>query len=197
MKNPPVLTAACAALSFAVAALAFGAMQPGYDHLQHPLSVLGGRGVPYAQAFNLAAFVLPGALLAWVGWRLRASLGEGAGWCPRIGAQVAMLAALAFAAQGLLPLDPQDLDATTSRLHATTWVLWWIAAVSGCGLMAFERRASLRWRLACATTAALVLLCAPLAGSILAVAPSQRVALVAWFAWWLLAVREMGKRRQP
>ena len=34
------------------------------------------------------------------------------------------LSALAFAAQGVVPLDPEDTDATASRLHVLAWMLW-------------------------------------------------------------------------
>src|SRR3546814_9922281 len=67
--------------------------------------------MPHALAFNALGFVLPGVLAALVAWRLRASLDAGAPWAARIGAWLALLSALAFAAQGLLPLDPRDLEA--------------------------------------------------------------------------------------
>src|SRR3546814_1754845 len=72
-------------------------------------------------------FLLPGVLAALVAWRLRASLDDGAPWAARIGAWLALLSALAFAAQGLLPLDPRDLESDASRMHATMWTLWWVA----------------------------------------------------------------------
>src|SRR3546814_10898701 len=80
--------------------------------------------MPHALAFNVLGFVLPGVLAALVAWRLRASLDDGAPWAARIGAWLALLSALAFAAQGLLPLDPRGLEADASRMHATMWTLW-------------------------------------------------------------------------
>src|SRR3546814_3200643 len=52
-----------------------------------------------------------------------------------------LLSALAFAAQGLLPLDPRDLEADASRMHATMWTLWWVALLPAAVLLAFGSRA--------------------------------------------------------
>src|SRR3546814_11255366 len=93
--------------------------------------------MPHALAFNVLGFVLPGVLAALVAWRLRASLDDGAPWAARIGAWLALLSALAFAAQGLLPLDPRDLAADASRMHATMWTLWWVALLPAAVLLAF------------------------------------------------------------
>lgn len=120
-----------AALVGAGSALAFGAALDGYSHAQHPLALLGARGVPHALAFNVAGFLVTGLLAAAAAMALRGRLPVDAGWTARIGARMLLLSALAFAAQGLLPLDPGDLDGATSRWHATTWTLWWIAATAG------------------------------------------------------------------
>ena len=83
--------------------------------------------IPHALAFNAFGFVLPGLLMAVVAWQWRKRLSGGAPWAARIAARLALLSALAFAAQGLLPLDPADLDAPASHAHATAWMLWWVA----------------------------------------------------------------------
>ena len=120
-----------AALCAVLAAAGFGAVLEGYSQAQHPLALLGARGVPHALAFNVAGFLVTGLLAAAAAMALRGRLPVDAGWTARIGARMLLLSALAFAAQGLLPLDPGDLDGATSRWHATTWTLWWIAATAG------------------------------------------------------------------
>src|SRR5262245_48854967 len=110
-----LLAAACSL----IAVVAFGAMLDGYSHLIHPLAWLGARGVPRATAFNLLGFVLPGALAAVVALRLRTRLPSRAGWAGRIGVALLLLSTLAFTAQGLLPLDPAELDGPVSQWHAT------------------------------------------------------------------------------
>ncbi len=43
---------------------------------------------------------------------------------PQVGSQMLLLAGLAFAAMGLLPLDVDDLHGPASQLHASAWMIW-------------------------------------------------------------------------
>jgi hypothetical protein len=173
-----------AAALFAAALLLANVGVPDYSHRVHPVALRGSAGLPWAFGFNLLAFVLPGALLAWTGLRLRIALGD-AGWLARIGIVLVQLSALAFAAQGLFPLDPQDTDATVSRLHALAWMLWWIAFVPGALLSALGARRGIAFALACLAAAVLVPLLAAVAPIGLWVGVAQRLAFALWFGWWL------------
>src|SRR5690606_20688472 len=104
MRQLPLLAAIAAAILSAGAVAGFGAALDGYSQALHPVGLLGARGLPHALAFNVLGFVRPGVLAAFVGWRLRAAMDHGAPWAARIGAWLALLSALAFVAQGLLPL---------------------------------------------------------------------------------------------
>ena len=57
-----------------------------------------------------------------------------------------LLSALGFVALGLLPLDPADLHNASSSYHATAWMLWWVAFVSGAALLATGLRGQAIWR---------------------------------------------------
>jgi len=177
-----------AAAMFALALALAGTGVPLYSHLVHPVALRGTAGLPWATGFNFAAFVIPGVLLAWSGVRLRAEL-EGAGWLARIGVVLVQLSALAFAAQGLSPLDAEGADATGSRLHALAWMLWWIAFVPGALLLAIGARRGAGFAIACVFAAVLVPLLAVFAPIGLWVGIAQRLAFGLWFAWWLLAGR--------
>ena len=187
MTSPFKLSAAALAL-FAGALLAARIGLPEYAHRLHPLGLRGAIGMPWAFAFNLFAFVLPGVLLLWAGQRLRDALGD-AGWLARIGSVLVQLSALAFAAQGVLPPDAGDSDATASRLHALAWMLWWIAFVPGVLLLAVGARRGIGFSLACLLAGLLVPLLAVFApvGSWIGLA--QRLAFATWFGWWLVASR--------
>jgi hypothetical protein len=128
--------AAAAGLVFVLAVLLSGAGLDGYSHRVLPVGVLGAHAVAHATAFNYAAFVLPGALAAWLAWHRRGLLPASAGWPARLGTGMVLLSALAFALQGLLPLDLGNLDGRASRLHAAAWTLWWVAFVPGALLLA-------------------------------------------------------------
>ncbi len=157
----------------------------GFSHRTYPLAWLGATGIPGAFFFNAFAFVLAGVLAAIALQPLRSALPAEAGWSARIGARLVMLSAFAFAAQGLLPIDLDDLDNTASGLHGIAWTLWWIAFSAGNALMAWGFR---RMREATDCTIAfiaaqMVPLCALLAQHIVPVALAQRLAFVLWFAW--------------
>lgn len=178
---------------FAASLAGFGAAFDAYSQLQHPAGMLGASLVPRATAFNLAAFVLPGLVAALACWGLRSGLGD-AGWAARLGAQALLLSALAFAAQGLLPLDSLDLDGGRSRLHAAAWTAWWIAFAVGAGLL---RLGTARHRMRANATAAAACAAGTLAFALLAPAAlpaglAQRIA----FGFWFAAIWLAG-RRQP
>ena len=170
-----------AALLFAAALLVFGAASPDFSHVRHPVALLGAHGEPNALAFNLSGFVVPGLLLAWRAFAWR-SLRADANLLTRIGLQLLLLSALAFAAQGVLPLDPTNLVAPASRVHATAWTLWWIAFAPGALCIGIASR---RWA---GLALALGVPALALFGALAMPAPlAQRIAVVAWFGWWCSA----------
>lgn len=191
--KPPFKLALLAACAFALALLLAEAGVPEYSHRVHPVALRGAAGLPWAVAYNALAFVLPGLLLAWTGHVLRGALGD-AGWAARIGIVLAIGSALAFAAQGLLPLDPADAGAGASRLHALAWMLWWIAFVPAALLLAAGARRGAGFALACVLGALLVPLLAVLAPIGAWVGLAQRLAFALWLGWWLLAARGLGRR---
>ena len=172
------------ALACVAAAIAGGMRLDGYSHALHPLALLGAGGVPGALAFNIVGFIVPGAMAAVVALGLYRVLPAAVGWLPRIGARMLLLSALAFAAQGLLPLDLQDLDGPGSGPHASAWLVWWIAFVAGALLLA----AGLRRARAVTIAGACVLLAMMFIPSTLLDPPlAQRIALAAWLTWLVLA----------
>ena len=192
MKRWISYVAGAVAFSFVAAVLGFGAALDGYSQFTHPVGLLGARTIPHAFAFNAFGFVVPGLLAAVVAWQWRKRLPDGTPWAARIAARLALLSALAFAAQGLLPLDPTDLDAPASHAHATAWMLWWVALVpAACLLAAGLRKDPARRTLALASLvlAILIVCLVMLPLDALLPAVSQRVVFVAWLAWMLLVAR--------
>jgi hypothetical membrane protein len=178
----PRAAAIAAASLFAVAVVGFGVLQDGFSQVAHPVAALGASGVSHAFAFNACAFVLPGALAAYVAQALRARMTQ-ARFVARLGAQVLTLAALAFAGLGVLPLDSHDLLAPASSAHAAAWTLWWVAFVAGATLLAVGMRSTphaARSR-AVSSCAAMALAFAILLPGFVPVGLSQRVAFAAWF----------------
>lgn len=194
MTRALAFTGPAAMLLFVAALLGFGLALPGYSHIAHPVAVLGAMGVPHALGFNLLGFVLCGALAAVTTLDLRRRLPEDAGWTLRVGAQLALLSAVGFAAMGLLPLDPADLDNPASSLHATAWMLWWVAFVPGALLIALGLRGRPQWRWlarASVMAALLVLFVALLAVELMPAGIAQRLGYLGWLGWMCLASRRV------
>lgn len=187
-----------ASLSFLLAAALAAQAIDGYSHLRHPLALLGALQAPHARAFGAFAFVVPGLVGAWIALDLRAHLPAQASLPTRIGAQLVLLAALAFAAQGLLPLDLDEIDSGRSRYHATAWLLWALAFPLGAVLLAAGTRALAGWRrFAVASVAAAVLLvvCGFLASGWIGAAIAQRLACAAWLGWTLQVAFDRARPR--
>lgn len=192
----PLLLALVAAAACLTAVLGFAAMLPGYDHAQYPLGWLGGRGLPGATGFNMLGLLLPGGLLAALAVWLRQWLPQQAGFAARLGCWLLLFSALGFAAQGLWPLDLDELDAGASRGHASAWMLWWSAFVAGAallwlGLRKLPQQAGFaRFSLLAALALPAAVLWLPM---LLAPGHAQRIALLIWFGWWLLAGRRLSR----
>ena len=181
-----------AAIVFVAALLGFGLALPGYSQIAHPVAVLGAKGVPHATGFNLLGFMMGGVLAAIAALGLRRRLPDDAGWPLRVGAQLILLSALGFAAMGVLPLDPEDLDNPASSLHATAWMLWWVAFVPGALLVALGLRGRAPWRTlarASVIAALLVLFVAMLAVELMPAGVAQRLGYLGWLAWLWTASR--------
>lgn len=189
-----------AGVGFVAALATFGAALDGYGQARHPVALLGASGVPRAAAFNLFGYVLPGLLAAFVALARRGHLPDRARASARLGWTLALLAALAFAAQGLLPLDPEAPDSGTGRLHGVAWGAWGIAFPAAAAALAFDALADRRAGIALLHAAAgtLMFAFAWLAGDALPLAVAQRSALACWFAWlaaaaWPHAVAQAGR----
>lgn len=200
MKQLPLVAAIAAMVLFVAAVAGFGAALEGYSQARHPVGLLGASGVPHALAFNTLGFVLPGLLAAFVAWRLRVAMGDNAPWVARIGAWLALLSAIAFVAQGLLPLDPGDLESDASRAHATAWTLWWVALLPATLLLALGWRGESESRalvLASIVVAVVVVALAMLPLDLLAPAFAQRVVFATWLAWTVVVAGGNRKTGMP
>lgn len=180
---------ALAILSFLVALVTAAPGIPGFSHDLHPVALPGATGMPDAQAFNLGAFLLPGLLLAYAAARWPVPVdGRGARWA-RMGRVQVVLSALAFAAQGLLPLDAEGIDSGSSQLHSAAWMVWWLAWAASAVLLAVGTRRP--WWLLVAAVVPVIALAGPM---VMTTGLAQRAAFVVWMATWWLAPRMLVSR---
>lgn len=198
MKLPfrwPLAAALLAACLWVGAVGGFAASLPAYSHRLHPVALLGAHGMAHAFAFNLLVFIVPGVLAAAMAAGLRRGLADTAPWRARIGLQLVLLSGLAFAMQGLLPLDPLDMDGADSRLHAAAWMLWLLAFVPGALLSDSVRepgRAGMQGARVVGIAIAVLVPTLALAGALaMPAAIAQRLAFALWFAWLVLAAAKV------
>jgi hypothetical protein len=129
-------------------------------------------------------FLIPGVVLVAIAWRLRAWPAT-QGRIARIGMDLLLVSAAAFAAQGLLAFDPADPDAFTSRMRAGAWAISWIAFIPGAPFYAgaLGRKFAL-WSIVAATV-----MCTPaLQESLPTITAYARFLFMpTWFAWWFSA----------
>lgn len=182
--------AAVAAAALHVSAvLGFGLALEGYGALRHPVALPGAVGMPHAQAFNLLALLLPGAVSATLALWIQRALPEGVSRWSRVAAQMLLLAGLAFMAMGLLPLDGTDIDGPASRLHAGVWMLWIVAFVPGTLLLGLGCWRLPGWKAvawACLGAGLGVLLGALVLPGLVPAALAQRLAFFSWVLWLAL-----------
>jgi len=181
---------------FVAIALACGASPDvraiGFTQLSHPLAWLGAKGVPGAMIFNLLGFGATGLLMAVALATLRARLPAEAGWGVRIGARLLVLSALAFALQGLWPIDPLHPDDAATGAHGVVWTLWWLAFAVGAPLWGLSRHVGTRpTAVVLGISGLLVPLCAVAGAAAMPPALAERVAFGLWLAW---AAWSVGQR---
>jgi len=189
------LTGLLAAVVFVVSVGGFGAALEGYSQSRHPVALLGAAGVPHAMAFNLFGWVLPGLLAMAVALRLLMRLPAGSRWSSRVAGQLLLLAGMAFAGMGLLPLDLETLEGPASQAHASAWMVWVLAFIAGTlmfGVGMWRRSSPLGiLAIACGAVAATSgfapqgVLPAPLA---------QRITFASWAIWLALVLPMMRVR---
>lgn len=184
-SNATRVAGLAAGACFALALAASGSSLDGYVQTEHPIALLGAVGMPRAGAFNVFAYLAPGLLAAFVALRRRGGLASRAGLSARLGWNLALVAALLFAAQGVLPLDPANLDEGAGRLHGAAWGGWGIAVAAASAALALAAVRSRRPLPALAHVVAgtLVFALAWLSGDAMPVAIAQRAACACWFAW--------------
>jgi len=191
-------TGPLAAVIWLVAVVVFGASLDGYDQLRHPVSLLGARGVSGGELFSAVGFILPGVLAAIAMFDLVLRMPASAPRSLRVGGQMLLLAGVAFAAMGLLPLDADDIENRASQLHASAWLLWLVAFCAGAIALRLGADKNSPWR----SLATLALVCALwsacsafLFQAAMPVAMAQRLAFLGWLVWLLGAWRLVPARK--
>jgi hypothetical membrane protein len=130
-RHVPLILSSMAALLFWSALIIIGELRPEYSQMTKAVSELGVLGAPYALAFNVLGFLLPGALLAVCGAKLSLSINpekSSLWWLLTIyGVSYASTAIPAEMVDGSF-----DMDSVLTQAHLVMVVITgivWIAAI--------------------------------------------------------------------
>lgn len=126
-----------AASLFALSLIGFAAMRSdGYSHATKAVSELGAIEAPFALAFNIVGFILPGVLIIVFASRL-IQKGES-----NRGPILLAMSGACLALAGLAPADMLDDEALTTILHAAGAIgsgVFWVFALFWVGPLLCER----------------------------------------------------------
>jgi hypothetical protein len=129
-SNRLAVTGLLAPLVFSCAALAAGALSPGYDHLKNFVSELGATGAPAAGIMNYGGFLVYGLLMMAFAWAVHRGMRvDSGGW---LGPMVLALYGLAYVGVALASCDAGCQAAVPSvhhRLHLLLGELVLLTAV--------------------------------------------------------------------
>lgn len=132
------------------ASVVLGAFRPSYSHVANTISELGAIGTPYATAWNVLGFIIPGALLAIVG----AAIARAANTTPSLSRTLAtallVLSGLAIAGQGVMPAEMAngvaDVTSASTRGHFISSLVSGAAWAVGALMLVGPMRRNPGWR---------------------------------------------------
>ena len=110
---------------------------------QHGMGLLAAKNMPHGNVWRLVGHWWIG-LLALVPAIATLQAGEREGLrALRMAGYFWIIAAVAYALQGLWPLDLKDLESRNNQLHSVANTVWWLAATAGAVAWALARRGTM------------------------------------------------------
>jgi hypothetical membrane protein len=176
---------------FSVVVLVFGALRPGYSHLQHFISELGVPGTAYAALVNYAGFVPAGLVLAVFGVALVSALPGNR--LIRLAAVLVTAFGLGIAASGVISCDlgcPQGEGSLENVVHNTIAPVSFTCLIAAMAILGVRFRRFHEWRhlslfslLASVTALCLLVVLASSLDSRVLTGLWQRLLLAVLFMW--------------
>jgi hypothetical membrane protein len=144
LKKYSALCGVLASITFAVMLLLFGAITPGYDHLNQPVSELGMSSAPYASLWNLLGFCLPGILMFVFAWSLYLEFESISGG--RLIAGLVALSGLGFTGLGVFPASIDFQPSTETTLHTIMVMVSYFSFIIVSIMFAVKLRSDPHWK---------------------------------------------------
>ena len=135
---------------FWAASIVLGAFRPSYSHVANTISELGAAGTPYARAWNVLGFIVPGVLLAIVGAVIARTANTTPSPLRTLATVLLVLSGLAVAGQGVMPAEMAngvaDVTSASTRGHFISSLVSGAAWAVGALLLVGPMRRSVNWR---------------------------------------------------
>lgn len=127
-----------------------GALRPSYSHVVNTVSELGAAGTPYATAWNIVGFIIPGALLAITGSTIARAAHAAPSLSRTLATVLLALSGLAVAGQGVMPAEMvngvADVTSASTRGHFISSLISGAAWAVGALLLVGPMKRHPHWR---------------------------------------------------
>lgn len=185
------------------ASVVLGAFRPSYSHVANTISELGAVGTPYATAWNVLGFIIPGLLLAIVGAVIARAANTTPSLLRTFATVLLVLSGLAIAGQGVMPAEMAngvaDVTSASTRGHFISSLVSGVAWAVGALLLVGPMRRNASWRGLHIVSVALVVLTLVAAFTLRGTLPdglAQRIGN-AFFCIWFVVVSLKLVRLEP
>lgn len=135
---------------FWAASVVLGAFRPSYSHVANTISELGAVGTPYATAWNVSGFMVPGVLLAIVGGVIARAANTTPSPLRMLATVLLVLSGLAIAGQGAMPAEMvngvADVTSASTRGHFISSLVSGAAWAVGALLLVGPMKRNPNWR---------------------------------------------------
>ena len=144
LKKYLALCGILSSITFPVMLLLFGAITPGYNHLEQAVSELGMSNAPYATLWNLLGFELAGILMFVFAWSLYLEFESSSGG--RIIAGLVALSGLGFAGLGIFPAAIDFQPSRETSLHTLMMIVSFFSFIMVSFVFGVKLRSDSRWK---------------------------------------------------
>lgn len=125
-----------------IGSIGIGLLRPTYDPVSHQISYLSAVGAPYAGVQQLNFYILGVSVIVLA---LGLFVWSNRGWRLLIGVPLLVVFGAGVIMGGFFQLDPNNLQATTTRYHETASLVAFPAAVLGISITSWGLNYEDRW----------------------------------------------------
>ena len=135
---------------FWTTSVVLGSFRPSYSHVVNMISELGAVGTPYATAWNILGFIIPGALLGFVGVVIARAVITRPSKVRTLATLLLVAFGLAVVGQGVMPAEMvngvADITSASTRGHFVSSLITGAAWAVGALILVRPMKRNPGWR---------------------------------------------------